>query len=135
MIAGCVFCQGEFPLRHRLPFGNRQGKVLIVLPFDHARTDEHCETLTEMFPSAFFMWRVSCENPGNYVDAKLGCGIFVRWEIDKFDIVAIPKEDVYGFFGNVNDESTSRLDSGRVVIPYSDIRQLDAEIKRAETVK
>lgn len=135
MIEGCVFCQGEHPLRHRLPFGNRNGRVLIVLPFDHKRTDENCEMLSEMYPNAMFMWRISCENPGNYTDAKLGCGIFVRWEVDNFDVVAVPKEDVWALFGNVNDQTTTRLDSGKVVIPYSNMQELYAEVKRADTVK
>ncbi len=135
MIEKCTFCEGSEPLRKRLPFGNKRGRVLIVLSFSQKYTQEQQDVMAGLYPNALFMWRISCENPSDYADAEIGCGIFVRWKVDNFDVVAVPKEHVRELFGEIATEQMVALESGKVVIPYSNIKDLQAELQRVDALK
>lgn len=125
MISECTFCGDG--LAHRLPFGNADGTLLVILPVDE---EVHEEVWTGLFPEAYFMWRASCRE-ADETQAKLGCAIFIRWMIGKFAVVAVERSDVKVFFGSsVGEDATIKLPSGKVVIPYDKIDTLWKEVQR-----
>jgi len=77
----CEYCPifGEARLK-TLPFGNKDGTIVVVVPNFARLTDEQRRDLEIQCPEAYFLAFAACSNVVDIDDAERACGILLRNE-------------------------------------------------------
>ena len=84
MYAACEYCPVAGDRIKTLPFGEREGSILVVLPHYDSFPAEVREELTARFPEAYFVSFVACRNVINVDEAEIVCSVLLRNEARRF---------------------------------------------------
>lgn len=99
----------------RLPFGEEDGKAIVILEALVADTNQ--QELVTLYPGAYFVFRRACVNIDS-IDGDLGCGILIRNILSNYNIVVLPRRMANDFFGVELKAGLSEFKTGQILIPY-----------------
>lgn len=116
----CFFCEpaGLGELERKFPFGKKDGNTLVILPAWENLDEAQVRSLVEDYPTAYFVYRVTCMNVKSFDDGFVGCGILIRMILSNYKVIILPTEFEDKFFGTTWGAGIKLMPTNQVAIGY-----------------
>ena len=99
----CPLLEGQQRIK-TVPFGNREGEIVVVVPHFARLTDDQKSILMLTCPEAYFIGFPACANVEDVEAAELVCGVLLRNESRRFrKFLIYDSETLRGLFHIVGD--------------------------------
>lgn len=134
MYAACEYCPVIGNRIKTLPFGDKQGSILVVLPHYDSFPKDVREELAARFPDAYFVSFIACRNVESVEVSEIVCSVLLRNEARPFyKILVHDNKFLKGLFHIEGD--TLHNDDGSLFATYRGQVGDEAFVKEYERLK
>lgn len=112
----CEYCPIVGAKREkRLPFGNADGTIVVVVPGYVSLTEEQKNDLEIMCPEAYFVFFAACANVEDVDAAEVVCSVLLRNETRQYRKFLIYDSQTLRSLFNIKSEAAEREDGVKFV--------------------
>lgn len=107
----CEYCPISGSVREKgLPFGDKDGKILVVVPNYVRLSDGEKLSLELACPEAYFVFYAACANVEDIDKAEVVCGVLLRNEARKFRKLLVYDSQAIKSLFHIASDSVERND-------------------------